>query len=290
MEPIPSKENKGIDLKASSIIIAVISAIAGLLGSGIAAVIQGFNQASLEQQKFESNLILKALEPKSQNERAKYLRFLVNTGLVKNLNQDGIKEVANNESSIPRSIPQTPFQSSDSGTAKSYNTLENFLTNKDWKNANISTMEILIDRANSSRPNRDSNQDWLEPADIESLSCSDLRTVDNLWSRASNKRLGFTAQSEIWQSVGGTIKTKPDKPEIRKNFSNQVGWISADSGQFDFNKLYSKTSTGTDFKNLPKGYLPSSLGKYVGSQIWVGSLNEFATLTSKLKQCNISQD
>lgn len=286
MEPILSKENKGIDLKASSIIIAVISAIAGLLGSGIAAVIQGLNQASLEQQKFESSLILKALEPKSQDERAKYLIFLVDTGLVKNLNQNGIIKVAKNA----ESIPQVSIQLSEKGTAKSYNFLEKFLINKDWKSANISTMEILIDRANSSRSNRDSNQDWLEPEDIESLSCSDLRTIDNLWSRASNKRLGFTAQSEIWQKVGGTIKTKPDKPEIRKNFSNQVGWISADSGQFDFNKLYSKTATGTDFKNLPKGYLPSSLGKYVGSQIWVGSLNEFATLTSKLKQCSISQD
>jgi GUN4-like len=289
METASNKENKSSDLKTSPIIITtILSAIFGLLGTGIGAMIQGFNQTSLEQQKFESNLILKALEPKIQGERAKYLIFLVKAGLVKNLNQDSIKELAEDPLNLPRSNPLlSPLIISNK---QDYDTLDKLLKNKNWKSANVHTMNMLIKIANLSRPDRDSTQDWVDPEDIELLSCSNLRTIDNLWAGASSKYFGFTAQSEIWQKVGGTIKNQPDNPEIRKKFSNEIGWIGADSGQFDFNKLYSKTATGTDFKNLPKGYLPSSLGKYVGSQIWVGNLNEFATLTSKLKQCKISQD
>jgi GUN4-like len=284
MKADSNKENKGGDLKASPIIITTI---AGLLGTGTGAIIQGFNQTILEQQKFEANLILKALEPKSQEERANYLIFLVKAGLVKNLNQDSIKDLVKTPSNLPRSNPSDSSPISGTLSIYSFNSLEKLLANKSWEDSNTYTMKILIEMANSSRQNRDFNQDWLEPEDIQLLPCAGLRTIDNLWSIASNKRFGFTAQSEIWKKVGGTIKTHPDNPETRKKFSKLVGWIGADLGQFDLNKLNSKIST--DFKSLPQGYLPSSLGKYVGSQIWVGNLNEFATLTSKLKQCKISQ-
>ncbi len=212
MKTDSSKENKGSDLKASPIIITtIISAIVGLLGTGIGAIIQGSNQTTLEQQKFEANLILKALEPKSQEERANYLMFLVKAGLVKNLNQDSIKDLVKTPSSLPRSNPSDSSPISGTISINSFGSLEKFLAKKDWERANTYTMKILIEMANSSRPNRDFNQDWLEPEDIESLSCSGLRTIDNLWSTASNKRFGFTAQSEIWKKVGGATKTQPDQ-------------------------------------------------------------------------------
>ena len=208
--------------------------------------------------------------------------------MVKNLNQDSIKDLVKTPSNLPRSNPSDSSPMPGTISTNSFSSLEKFLANKDWESSNTYTMKILIEMADSSRPNRDFNQDWLEPEDIESLSCSGLRTIDNLWSTASNKRFGFTAQSEIWKKVRGATKTQPDNPEIRKKFSSLIGWIGADRGQFDLNKLNSKIVA--DFKSLPQGYLPSSLGKYVGSQIWVGNLNEFATLTSKLKKCKISQN
>lgn len=86
------------------VFIALITAIAGLLGTGIGAVIQGFNSSRLERQKFEAQLIMKALEPEDAQDRANYLKFLVNVGLVKSLVGSEIRKVAEDPESIPRSV------------------------------------------------------------------------------------------------------------------------------------------------------------------------------------------
>ncbi|MEG4503474.1 GUN4 domain-containing protein [Microcoleus sp. F6_C2] len=183
----------------------------------------------------------------------------------------------------PNSIRQIPLESD---AEINYQSLQLSLSAKDWKSADSQTMSTLLKIANQKRPARSSQQTWLDPKDIIELPCKDLKTINQLWSVASNNRWGFMTQSIIWQRVGGSTKTEPDNSGVRKNFSIAVGWHRADVGQFDLETLYEKLNNNP-LEQHPEGYLPSAIGQYKSSQILVGEWNEFAVLTARLKQCKI---
>jgi hypothetical protein len=107
-----SDSNSSKSKWTSPIVLAVSTGLIGLLGTGIGALVQGYNEANLERQKFEAELILKALEPESASDRKNYLLFLVNIGLVKSIDKKGLIEIADNEENIPRSVPNLNFTSS----------------------------------------------------------------------------------------------------------------------------------------------------------------------------------
>lgn len=71
------------------------------LGTVLGAVLQGYFNYGLEQKKFESVLIQRALEQREASERAKELLFLVDIGAITNLNAQKIKELANDSTRIP---------------------------------------------------------------------------------------------------------------------------------------------------------------------------------------------
>jgi hypothetical protein len=72
----------------------LLLAIVGLIGTGIGAGLQGFWNARLEKQKFESSLVEKALSAANRDKAAKSLKFLVDAGLVNGLNTDNITKLA----------------------------------------------------------------------------------------------------------------------------------------------------------------------------------------------------
>lgn len=88
---------------SSPLIIAVLSAIFGLLGTGIGAALQGYWNTKLESQKFESSLIQKALETTDKEEAKKNLLFLVKGGLLHSLEEAKIERLANNPDELPTS-------------------------------------------------------------------------------------------------------------------------------------------------------------------------------------------
>ena len=90
----------------SPIFITVLTALIGILGTGAGAVFQGYYDAALEKQKFESSLIFKALEPEDAQERAKYLLFLADSGLIQSLDVEQIRKIASDPKSIPGSNPK----------------------------------------------------------------------------------------------------------------------------------------------------------------------------------------
>ena len=67
----------------SPVAATVLVAFVGLLGSAVGAFLQGQSNLSLEQQKFESALISKAIEPENENERAQRLVFYTKLGLIR---------------------------------------------------------------------------------------------------------------------------------------------------------------------------------------------------------------
>jgi putative chitinase len=66
----------------SPLILAVITGIIGLIGAGVANVLQTRSNLQLERQKFESSLMLKAIETGKPEAAAKNLLFLVKVGLI----------------------------------------------------------------------------------------------------------------------------------------------------------------------------------------------------------------
>jgi len=90
----------------SPLILAVITGIIGLIGAGVANVLQTRSNLQLERQKFESSLMLKAIETGKPEAAAKNLLFLVKVGLI----NDASGRIAALESN-PEDAPVLPVVS-----------------------------------------------------------------------------------------------------------------------------------------------------------------------------------
>ena len=88
---------------ASPLTLAIITGIIGLIGAGVANVLQTRSNLQLERQKFESSLMLKAIETGKPEAAAKNLLFLVKVGLI----NDASGKIATLESK-PEDAPVLP--------------------------------------------------------------------------------------------------------------------------------------------------------------------------------------
>jgi hypothetical protein len=122
----------------SSVLVAIISS---LLGTVLGAFITGWYSLTLERQKYEYSLIQKAIETSDYRQAAKGLNFLIDTGIIKSLNANAIKTLAESEvSSIPVYPPSIP-KLSNTATAK-FPDYTVFLCDAQWEN------QSAIDMAN----------------------------------------------------------------------------------------------------------------------------------------------
>jgi hypothetical protein len=88
---------------------------------------------------------------------------------------------------------------------------------------------------------------------MDTLSCSDLKVVDALWSTASEGKFGFTAQQNILRALG----------DYRKMY-DQVGWQTL-SGKWLLEWTYNPQTKRMDYKqgkepnvtSPPPGYFPT---------------------------------
>ena len=85
-------------------IVAGVFAIAGALGG---AGVTGWSQVQLAKQKFNSDLVLKALESGDGKQRLEALQLLVETNLLKDPDvQQAVRNYAKSKEKNPESIPQ----------------------------------------------------------------------------------------------------------------------------------------------------------------------------------------
>src|SRR5262245_8245864 len=87
----------------SPLTLAIITGIIGLIGAAVANVLQTRSNLQLERQKFESSLMLKAIETGKPEAAAKNLLFLVKVGLI----DDASGKIASLESK-PEDAPVLP--------------------------------------------------------------------------------------------------------------------------------------------------------------------------------------
>lgn len=82
----------------------LITGLLAILGTVLGSIINGCMDANLSEQKFQSELIIKALESSNRNERAELLKFLIEANLISRKNlKTGIHTYLEKN---PEGIPQ----------------------------------------------------------------------------------------------------------------------------------------------------------------------------------------
>lgn len=140
-----------------------------------------------------------------------------------------------------------------------YSKLQNLLQRKKWQEADQQTWDVLCQALGKHLGY------YLKNGDIERLPAEDLKNIDQLWQKYSNKHFSFSVQRLIYQDVG----------EDYYAFCQRVGWPLHDPVNLDsmlqFN-LYA-----------PLGHLPSR--RWVGGYYW---WRHAGVLAAKLDECGIN--
>ncbi|MBD2384514.1 GUN4 domain-containing protein [Cylindrospermum sp. FACHB-282] len=133
-----------------------------------------------------------------------------------------------------------------------YSKLREDLQQKDWKSADIETSELLLKIAGGKSQLRG----YINYDEIQTLSCPDLKTINNLWVTASDGKLGFSVQQLIYKQQG---------KEWQKMYDH-VGWGRLSGGNFvktveqelDWQTRRMRYKAGMEpiFQNPPAGHLP----------------------------------
>ncbi len=151
-----------------------------------------------------------------------------------------------------------------------FSELETCLQECRWQEADIMTKKLMLNLTDS---------DSIINA-IRSISCGDIRMINQLWLDNSFERFGFSVQIRIYESIGcNEVKwskivgwRNPDMLERIREIRGKslLSWIPYSQLQFDL--------------NAPEGHLPV-LGKNgYGSS---GKLPLLEQISEKLRKCNI---
>lgn len=129
-----------------------------------------------------------------------------------------------------------------------YTALLHDLQAQNWKQANFDTTEDLLKAfgPNSERTGH------VDPQEAANPPCSDLKTIDQLWSKASNGNLGFTAQRQILKEAGNNYHQAYNKMQWQRPGGEWLIQYSYDGHRENFKPGYEP-----DYGNPDKGDLPT---------------------------------
>jgi hypothetical protein len=96
-----------------------------------------------------------------------------------------------------------------SAVGKDYTRLHQLLVDGQWKDADLETEAVMLSVAGVSKIEFQSISStcingelvFINPY-VEKFPSRDLVTINQLWTKYSNGRFGFTAQQDIWEKVG----------------------------------------------------------------------------------------
>lgn len=112
--------------------------------------------------------------------------------------------------------------SSDRGV--DYRHLRDSLRARDWEAADIETNRIMCEVGGKVA------EGYLNKSDLESFPCTDLKTINRLWTKYSAGKLGFTTQNQIWLRIGGKslaeYNNRKEEYSSFLRFSQSVGWFA----------------------------------------------------------------
>ncbi|WP_276749658.1 GUN4 domain-containing protein [Chlorogloeopsis fritschii] len=87
------------------------------------------------------------------------------------------------------------------------------------KDADHETKRLLLELAGREK------EGWLLPEDVKALFPQALSAIDQLWTKYSNGRFGFSVQSKIWRMLGCESSDSISTQTISENkFAQSVHW------------------------------------------------------------------
>jgi hypothetical protein len=103
-----------------------------------------------------------------------------------------------------------------------YEKLKNSLAAGDWFEADLETINILLEIAGK-------DQNSLSPEAIQNLPINALKVIDTLWKNYSQNKFGFSVQLKCYQELGGNRQTtiNNDRRLIEK-WGEKLGWRQKD--------------------------------------------------------------
>ena len=137
-----------------------------------------------------------------------------------------------------------------------YGKLEEYLKKGKWKEADLETMEVLIEIADSIESPNQLMKDrdvitWLELKDIDKIPDEALKTIDKLWVKYSKGHFGFSVQAKIWTERECRGKQgKFDFTIYQDKFAKSIGW-------YDGRKWINRYDNFDFSGDAKRGHLPS---------------------------------
>ncbi len=99
-----------------------------------------------------------------------------------------------------------------------YPKLEQLLKNRQFKEADHETYKLMLETVG-----KEEGQ-YFDPGDFETFPCEELVCIDNLWSKYSQGKFGFSIQTKIWQEYGSpTLYDHNNSNWI--SFCHRIGWM-----------------------------------------------------------------
>jgi hypothetical protein len=118
----------------------------------------------------------------------------------------------------PLNLPIAPPMPEPEVTSKpnlDYERLQQLMKAGEWTDANLLTSRILLTIGGGDEPG------YLTATQIGKMSCTELKTVDDLWRYYSGARSGLVAQAKVWRQLQ---QSSTDSTKTLKQFETRVGW------------------------------------------------------------------
>ncbi|CAD5952884.1 Mg-protoporphyrin IX methyl transferase (Modular protein) [Planktothrix tepida] len=128
--------------------------------------------------------------------------------------------------------------------------LEKLLEQKKWKAADQKTNQVLLKITNRE------SVGYLDEDAIQKMSCSYLRTIDQLWKKYSGGLFGFSVQKRIFVETENQLKEDALNrydPNAYIHFTDLVRWIESGKNGKEKWKNYNELTFSLE---APEGHLP----------------------------------
>lgn len=141
-----------------------------------------------------------------------------------------------------------PGEAATATVAESYTELEQYLNEKNWREADETTYELMLLIAGP----KSAEQGYFDSTEWETFSCDEFRRIDALWSKATEGQQGFTAQLNIYREVNDPTA-----------YYDRIGWKQGDEWlvRWQYNRSSKRAEyvegKEPNYAQPPAGHLPA---------------------------------
>lgn len=201
-------------------------------------------QQETQLQQDEEQRRQRQLEENKQRYRREYQRAIVSSLFPREFDQGRLEQarldwqISEQEARrIAEEETAARYGSLNSDKGANYSRLRQLLWEGEWQQADEETEQVILAYMSQ-------DMQPLTPDQVAEVPCTDLRTIDDLWSRYSDGRFGFSVQWQLYTEQN----SQP------RSFLQEVGWQGSIAAVFNRPKPYSDLQFD---RQAPVGHLPT---------------------------------